>query len=127
MTLAYVDTSWLITTRAAARPDRSLASAADGVDVFTTSELAGLELARTLLRADPARDWEGQVRDALAGIAALRLTTAVLVVASQLPVRFLRSLDAIHVASALLSRSDVVLTRDRQMTRACRELGLPVA
>lgn len=46
--------------------------------------------------------------------------------AASLPVRFLRSLDAIHVASALITRCDVVLTRDRQMARACEDLGLRV-
>jgi predicted nucleic acid-binding protein len=46
--------------------------------------------------------------------------------AGSLPVRFLRSLDAIHIASALIARCDVVLTRDRQMAHVCEELGLRV-
>ena len=35
--------------------------------------------------------------------------------------------NAIHVASALITRCDVVLTRDRRMARACEEIGLAVA
>lgn len=46
--------------------------------------------------------------------------------AASLPVRFLSSLDAIHVASALITHCDVVLTRDRQIARACEDLGLSV-
>jgi predicted nucleic acid-binding protein len=44
-----------------------------------------------------------------------------------LPVRFLKTLDSLHVASALLVGADVVITEDRQMARACAELGLAVA
>lgn len=46
---------------------------------------------------------------------------------ASLLVRFLRSLDAIHVASALTIQADIVLTNDRQMRQACEELGLAIA
>jgi len=54
-------------------------------------------------------------------------SNAVLQSAATLPVRFLKSLDAIHVASALAIQPDIVLTNDRQMQRSCEELGLAVA
>ena len=57
----------------------------------------------------------------------MAVSDSVLRRAASLPIPFLKSLDAIHIASALLVRADVVLTRDRQMQRACEELGLAVA
>jgi predicted nucleic acid-binding protein len=42
-------------------------------------------------------------------------------------VRHLRSLDALHIASALSARVDLIVTLDHQMQRACTELGLAVA
>ena len=41
--------------------------------------------------------------------------------------RPLRSLDAIHLASALLLEADVVLTYDKRLAAACIEGGLAVA
>ncbi|WP_345702736.1 PIN domain-containing protein [Pseudonocardia eucalypti] len=39
----------------------------------------------------------------------------------------LRSLDAIHLASAVLADADLVLTYDERMAVACAEFGLAVA
>jgi len=39
----------------------------------------------------------------------------------------LRSLDAIHLASALVIDADVVLTYDERLARACADNGLRVA
>ncbi len=57
----------------------------------------------------------------------IALGDAVLRSVASLLVRFLRSLDAIHVASALTIQADIVLTNDRQMRQACEELGLAIA
>ena len=92
----------------------------------TTSRLTTVELGRLVLREGSS------VRATSLNVAALpieyiALGDQVLRRAASLPIRFLKSLDAIHVASALLVEADVVLTRDRQMQRACEELGLAVA
>lgn len=68
-----------------------------------------------------------RVELALSDVDLLTLGPTTMRVASRLPVRHLKFLDAIHVASALITRCDVVLTRDRQLARACEELGLAVA
>ena len=63
----------------------------------------------------------------LGGVRPVDVTAEVLHIAGTLPVVLLRALDAVHVASALLSEATVVVTRDRQMARACSQLGLAVA
>ncbi len=90
-----------------------------------TSRLTAVELGRLVIR-------EGRLSPGTRlNVGALplqfvALDEQVLLRATVLPVQFLRSLDAIHVASALITRCDVVLSRDRQMVRACEELGLAV-
>ena len=65
-------------------------------------------------------------RVALQDIAILETSKVVLRSAADIPARYLRSMDAIHVASAFTIRADLVLTSDRQMRAACAELGMLV-
>jgi predicted nucleic acid-binding protein len=92
-----------------------------------TSHITSVEVARTLRRDLKEVDLAFISSQLLAGIDLLNPSAVVLETAAFLPVRFLRALDAIHLASALLVEADVVLTNDRQMQRACEELGLAVA
>ena len=46
--------------------------------------------------------------------------------AGLMPGRFLRSLDALHVAAALRVQADVLITYDRRMAEAAQKMGLPV-
>lgn len=94
------------------------------VDRWLSSELTVLEVARVLRRMGHDRDIDGLVVSALASVDVLQLASPTIRLAASLPVRFLKSLDAIHVASALLARCDMVLTRDQQMQRACKQLGI---
>jgi predicted nucleic acid-binding protein len=91
-----------------------------------TSRLTMVELGRLAMREGATS--RGSVLDTAAlPLEFIALGESVLRSAASLPVRFLRSLDAIHVASALLVQADVVLTRDHQIRRACEELGLAFA
>ena len=65
-------------------------------------------------------------RVALQDIAILEISKVVLRSAADIPARYLRSMGAIHVASAFTIRADLVLTSDRQMRAACAELGMLV-
>lgn len=95
---------------------------------LVTSDLARVELLRVLRRrAGEARNLVSLVHEALDDTVIVDLFPDCLTLAGSLPVDSLRTLDAIHLASAILTGSDVVLTRDRQMARACTELGLAVA
>ncbi|MCF8527621.1 MAG: PIN domain-containing protein [Candidatus Nanopelagicales bacterium] len=122
--IAYVDANIILDALLAKRP-------------FTVDELAGLhtctsaislvEIARRLRREDEGADVWAIAQQALEGVDVVAISLPALEAAGQIPVRHLRSLDAIHVATALITRCDRVLTRDRQMARACEELGLKVA
>ena len=104
-----------------------------------SSELMGVEARRTLdrLRLEHALDDESlaDAHDALAAteraIGEIRLTTAVLRRASQSMPTVVKTLDAIHLASALLfaERRDVGLvfgTHDTRQATAARTLGFKV-
>lgn len=87
-----------------------------------------------LLRTEAVRavrphgdDAVARARAEMRRVRLLQITSRVLDAAADLP-RPLRSLDAIHIASALRLGSDlgVVVTYDQRMTDAARSLGLPV-
>ena len=122
--LAYLDSSLILDDAFDEQP--VLAELFQRVQV-ATSQISSVEIARTLRRETPDSDLTNLSAELLRGIDLVYVSLDVLETAAALPVRFLRALDAIHVASALLVRADVVLTRDRQMQRACEELGLAVA
>ena len=114
-----VDRALVIAGGAASSPTNE-----DRVDRWLSSEITVVELHRVLRRMGHDRDIDGLVVSALGSVEVLQLASPTIRLAASLPVRFLKSLDAIHIASALLAQCDVVVTRDQQMQRACSELGL---
>lgn len=94
-----------------------------------TSELAQLEITRTLLRAgiDHTRVpyYAGQ---ALKGTFLVDLTTTVLARAMAYRVARLGSLDAIHLATADPFRPELTefVTYDQELAKAASNLGFPV-
>ena len=125
---AYCDTSLLadlLLDESASQDARAVLSHWQARGEVVTSRLTAVELGRLVIR-------EGRVSPGTrlnVGSLPLQfvaLDEQVLRRATVLPVQFLKSLDAIHLASALITRCDVVLTRDRQMARACAELDLAV-
>ena len=121
--LVYLDSSLILDDAFEDRPVLAELSQRVGV---ATSQISSVEIARTLRRESPDSELAHVPAQLLRGIDLVHVSSDVLETAAVLPVRFLRALDAIHVASALLVRADVVFTRDRQMQRACEELGLTV-
>ena len=94
---------------------------------YVSSALLGLEAIRACSRhrgeyARDARDW-------LLDVALLPLDNAVLHSATELGPVALRSLDALHLATALSVRDDigVMLTYDRRLAEAAQDQGLRVA
>ena len=65
----------------------------------------------------------------LAAVASVRLRPAVLDRAGRIPVRNLRSLDAIHLAAAQELEDDLagVVSYDRRQLEAAAKLGIPTA
>jgi predicted nucleic acid-binding protein len=96
---------------------------------LVTSELARLEITRTLLRAGIDHQqvpyFAGQ---AVRGVYLVDLSTTVLSRAMAYRKSKLGSLDAIHLASAEPFRADLTefVTYDKELTGAAVELGFPV-
>lgn len=91
-----------------------------------SSALSRTEVMRALLHLGPAAIRRG--RDVLAGVELLRVSDRVLIVASELLPAELRSLDAIHIATAQVLGSDMerIVTYEERMARAATTLGLTV-
>lgn len=123
----YVDCSVLVERALDVANADDQVGVSEPTDSLVTSELTVVEMWRVLRRFGLDDALPRRVGLALSDVDLLTLGPTTLSVAARLPVKHLKSLDAIHVASALITRCDVVLTRDRQMARACEELGLAVA
>lgn len=96
----------------------------DGASI-ATSALGELEVSR-VCRRHFGEDGVHDATSALEDIAILDISDVILRNAADIPYQYLRSMDAIHVASAFTVRADLVLTRDKQMRAACEELGMRV-
>ncbi|TAL45082.1 MAG: PIN domain-containing protein [Salinibacterium sp.] len=95
--------------------------------VLASSEIVRTELVRGALRREPGA--HRQVEEALRRVRLLTVNEARLTLAGTVPPIGLRSLDAIHLASALRLRD--VLTAfvayDLRLLDAASALGLPIA
>lgn len=97
---------------------------------LVTSELAQLEITRTLLRAGVDHQRVPYlIGQALRGVYLVDLSSAVLVRAMAYRMPQLGSLDAIHLASADPFRTELTefVTYDHELTNAAAELGFPVS
>jgi uncharacterized protein len=88
--------------------------------------LIGVDAIRACARYGP--EFAQAARSGLQGLALLPVDDEVLDRASRLEPRTLRSLDAIHVATALTVKDDigVVLSFDERFCEAARAVDLPV-
>ncbi|MGI8998469.1 MAG: type II toxin-antitoxin system VapC family toxin [Candidatus Limnocylindria bacterium] len=96
-------------------------------DVLASSALLRTELLRAVRRGAPRR-----LADARAALAAFTLRAVdeeILDAAGGIAPSSIRSLDAIHLATALRLASEVqaIVTYDRRMIEGAHALGLPVA
>ena len=99
-----------------------------GVELVT-SQLAALEITRTLLRAGVPHDRVPYVvGQALRGLYLVDVTSTVLSRARAYGVRRLGSLDAIHLATAdpFLPQLAGLVTYDMELAAASAEMGIPV-
>lgn len=124
--MIYIDTSALLRVvfRDPTTPalERVLAPEVE----LVSSALLQVEARRGVLRRAPQR--VPRVDVLLAEIEFVGITDAVVESAGRLPDPLLRSLDAIHLATALLIREDIeaVLTYDARLADAVREHDLAV-
>ncbi|MFN2417958.1 MAG: type II toxin-antitoxin system VapC family toxin [Candidatus Limnocylindria bacterium] len=96
-------------------------------DVLASSALLRTEKLRAVRRGAPRRIAEA--RAALAAFTLRAVDDEILDAAGDLAPAFIRSLDAIHLATALrlAPELDAIVTYDRRMIEGARAIGLPVA
>lgn len=95
---------------------------------LASSKLAITEVHRALLRVDATAGDRAVADELLNDLALLPIDDTVLRVAAELPGSQVRSLDAVHVATAqtVAAHLDAVVTYDKRMAELCAELALPV-
>ncbi len=123
--LAYLDASAFVKLVVPEPETQSLSAALEGVARVVASEILEVEVLRASRRVG------GDTRAARAQLAAVRLmplTDEIRKLAGELEPPSIRSLDAIHVASALNLRERLngIFTYDERMAAAAHDAGLDV-
>ncbi len=132
--IVYVDSRALI-KRVVAEPesetlDLALAGHVADQDVLVSSSLAWVEVERALraiVDSDPRVDVGASARVAMSGIAERVIGADVVSLARRIEPPVLRTLDAIHVATAVLLDADLVMTYDDRLAAAAIRNSLDVA
>jgi uncharacterized protein len=126
-TATYIDSSAIVKLAVAEPESKALRRYLVGRGPLVTSALARTEVARALMPSGPEAVARGE--EALRRIQLLRINDRVLAEAGRMEPADLRSLDAIHLASARQLGSAVrrIMTYDERMSDAARALGWSVA
>ena len=128
MSVLYLDSSAFVKTVVEERESEPLLAYLAGErGRFVSSALIRTEAMRAARFQDP--EALARVRDALRRIDLISIDERILDVAGRLDPTVLRSLDAIHVATALALGDDldVVVTYDTRMIKAASLLGIATA
>ncbi|MGH7910713.1 MAG: PIN domain-containing protein [Candidatus Dormibacteraceae bacterium] len=132
----YVDASALIKRSIRDAESAALSEALDRYvgegSALVASTLAWVEVSRAIRsRPDAAGRDDGATREAidvaLSGVAGRPITGDVISLARHIGPTVLRSLDALHLATALLLGVDLIVTYDDRLISACRYNGFAVA
>ena len=104
-----------------------LARHLSGDHVLATSRLALVEVSRATAVANPSREVREEVTTLLASCMLIAVSAPLLRAARELAGATVRTLDAIHLASALRIEADELLAYDHRLLEAAVEHGLTVA
>ena len=125
MTTAYLDASALVKLALAEAESGAVQRFIDEIDEVVTSRIGIVETRRAVARS-VGTDAGADVP--LASVAAIELDPAIAATAAVLQPTALRTLDAIHLATALtLYHVDAFVTYDSRLADAARSLGFAVA
>jgi predicted nucleic acid-binding protein len=94
--------------------------------ILATSALATVEVARATQLANPARELQLEVERLLSSCMRVAVSAQLLRAARGLASASVRTLDAIHLASALRIEADELLAYDHRLLAAAHESGLMV-
>ena len=123
----YADTSALVKLAVLEAESSALqAWVTGGTVAMAASDLARTELLRAVRRAAPSA--VGAARDVLSRLLLISATSDIFDAAARLDPVELRSLDAVHLASALALGDDLegIVTYDERLGDAARAIGLAV-
>jgi predicted nucleic acid-binding protein len=125
----YLDASALVKLATPESESDALRAELDSYDARVTNRLATVEVARALLRRGAASAaLLDAVAEAFTGLAIMELDGAIAEPAGRIGPPTLRSLDAIHLVSALSLREELeaLVTYDTRLADAARAAGLTV-
>lgn len=128
----YIDTCALLKLvrfEAESKALRTWVKRLDSSDSLATSELAELELTRSLTRlGEPPQLVAEKTNDILDMVDVAGLSQVILRTAIAFQIRRLGTLDAIHLATAELLRAELgsFITYDKELAAAANEQGLTV-
>lgn len=122
----YADSSALVKLFLREPESAALASYIPPGAVLVSSALARVEVTRTVRVAGLEDEVEGGLDGMLDGVGLVDIDRTILGRAAALANASLRSLDAIHLATAMAVGPDAVLAYDRGLCRAARTVGLHV-
>lgn len=102
----------------------------DDDDALVSSSLARIEVSRALRSRLDGEDHDvinDAIEDALSGIAERPVAADVVSLARRIGPNVLRTLDAIHLATAILIDADVMITYDDRLAAAARHNDVAVS
>jgi len=129
--LLYVDSSALIKRVIVEQESSDLVDFLDTHyqqgDLLASSSLAWVEVSRAVLARAKSPSTAGPlIEDAMSGVDERPMSADVVSLARRIEPLIVRSLDAIHLASAVLIDADVVVTYDDRLADASRRNALAV-
>jgi len=126
--VVYADSSALVKLVVDEPEGADLAAHLESADaVIATSSVALVEVPRATSIANPSPEVQNETARLLESCLLIGVSDPLLRAAAGLASAEIRTLDAIHLASAQRVRPDEVLTYDRRLGEAARRLGLAVA
>lgn len=99
----------------------------EGGAVRATSRIALVEVLRATALANPAQEVQEEAERLLASCILIDVSDGLLRTAASLASAAMRTLDAIHLASALRIEADELVAYDRRLIAAAVERGLAVS
>lgn len=129
MRACYLDASALVKLATPEAETDALRVALDTYDARVTNRLATVEVTRALIRRGVvSAGLLDAVAEAFTALAIMELDAAIAASAGQVGPSTLRSLDAIHLASALAAGEELAafVTYDGRLADAARAVGLEV-
>jgi uncharacterized protein len=125
--VVYADSSALVKLVMVEPESKALESYVAASPILTTSRLAVVEVSRAIASSHPGPDVLAEADELLSACRLLAVSTDVLHRARRLGPPSLRTLDAIHLASALHVQADELVAYDKQLLGAAAEHDLRTA